>query len=117
MNKLRAGKGVVVGACSGKTRAAAALLAVGLLCGCAAPQPATRPAEEKPGVAVRLPGTHPMDIDVRTEKPVVQPELPPSAPLPNNPEEAKGLWLRMFEVERIPGKKPPPAPEERTLEE
>lgn len=99
-----------MGAVGLKRKTAAALLGLGLFFGCAAPQRETRPTEEPPGVGVRLPGAHPMDIDVRTQKTAVQPELPPNDP------EMNRQWLRMFEVERIPGKSLPPAPEETTIE-
>ena len=85
---------------------ATALLAVALLAGCATPKQTERP-EEKPGVAVRLPGGEPMDLDVRTQKPAVQPEL-----TPNDADEAKTHWLRMIEIERTPPKSPPSSSEE-----
>jgi len=99
-----------VSAVSLKRKTAAALLGLVLSCGCAVPQQETRPTEEPPGVGVRLPGTQPMDIDVRTQETAAQPELPPNDP------EMNRQWLRMFEMERIPGKSPPPAPEEETID-
>jgi len=51
-----------------------------------------------------------MDIDVRTQETAAQPELPPNDP------EMNRQWLRMFEVKRIPGKSPRPAPEEETID-
>lgn len=101
-----------MGAVSLKRTTVAALFGLGLFCGCAAPQQETRPTKEPPpGVGVRLPGTHPMDIDVRTQETAVQPELPP-----NDADEVKWRWLRIFEVQRIPGKSLPAAPEETTAE-
>lgn len=94
-----------------KRKTAAALLGLALLCGCAAPQQETRPTEERPAVAVRLPGAQSLDIDVRTQKTTVGPELPP-----NDPDQVNRQWLRMFEVERLPGKSPPQATEEIPLD-
>ena len=80
------------------------MLAVAFLWGCAAPRQATKPEEPQP-VSVHLPALEPMDIETRTQPPVVQPELFPQPPHPSNDvEEGKARSLKLMEIQFHPKK-------------
>lgn len=99
----------------GRFRAVAlALIAISFLAGCATSQPATK-KDEPGGVSVHVPAFEPMDIETRTQPPVVQPELSP-LPSPHSDvvpgddvEVGKARSLNLIDIHLDGGKPPKPA--------
>ena len=87
-------------------RIVASVAACALLCGCAAPRPATK-AEEPPGLSVRLPIATAATLNIESAPGQGKPELPLSVV-----DESRGRWLTLFEVNYTPVKPPPPVSEE-----
>lgn len=88
---------------------AQALVAMAFLAGCSASRPAEK-KDEPAGVSVHIPGLEPMDIETRTQPPVVQPELALPPPHPDDVEEGKARSLRLLDIRRDGGKSSrPPA--------
>jgi PBP1b-binding outer membrane lipoprotein LpoB len=93
---------------------ALALIATAFLAGCAASHPETK-KEEPAGVSVHLPALEPMDIETRTQPPVVQPELSP-LPSPHSDvvpgddvETGKARSLNLIDIHLDGGKPSKPA--------
>jgi hypothetical protein len=93
---------------------ALALIALGFLAGCAASR-ATGTKEEPSGVSVHLPAADTLDVEIRSEPPVVQPELSP-LPSPHSDvvpgddvEEGKARSLNLIDIHLDGGKPQKPA--------
>jgi hypothetical protein len=82
---------------------AVALIAMAFFVGCAAAHPAPK-KEEPAGVSVHVPALEPMDIETRTQPPVVQPELSLPPPHPSDVEEGKARSLNLLEIHHDGGK-------------
>lgn len=90
------------------------LLLPGLLACCAGPQPAVK-KEEPAGISVHVPALEPMDIETRTQPPVVQPQVVLPPPHPDAVEEGKARSLKLIEIQHgggIPSRPPGSAPED-----
>ena len=86
--------------------AGALLLGLVLLCGCAAPGKGAKPDQPEPPFSVHLPVMETTDMDVRSQPPVVQPELalPPPHPSDSGVEEGKARSLNLLEIRHDGGK-------------
>jgi hypothetical protein len=91
-----------------------AVLALGFLAGCAASRPGEK-KDDPAGVSVHLPALEPMDIETRTQPPVVQPALVLPPPYPDDVEEGKARSLRLLDIHHgggQPSRPPSSAPPE-----
>ncbi|HEX9205861.1 MAG TPA: hypothetical protein VF853_08050 [Candidatus Deferrimicrobiaceae bacterium] len=85
------------------------LIALGLLAGCAASR-GTSAKEEPAGISVHLPAAEPMDIETRTQPPVVDPVLNLPPPQPSDAhEEGKARSLDLIDIHLDSGKPHKPA--------
>lgn len=89
---------------SGTVRAAALLLGLALLCGCAGPRQGAKPDQPEPPVSVHLPIVETTDMEVRSQPPVVQPELALPPPHPDDVQEGKARSLNLLEIHHDGGK-------------
>ena len=107
-----------MGACSGTLRAAALLLGLALLCGCAGPREGAKPDQPEPPFSVHLPILETTDMDVRSQSPVVQPELSLPPPHPSDVEEGKARSLKLLDIHHDGGKpsRPPVSAPQETPE-
>ena len=89
--------------------AVALLLGFVLQCGCAAPGKEAKPDQPESPVSVHLPILETTDMDVRSQPPVVQPELVLPPPHPDDVEEGKARSLKLLEIQRggRKGSRPP----------
>lgn len=85
------------------------LIALGLPAGCATSS-GTSAKEEPAGVSVHLPAADTMDIETRTQPPVVQPVLNLPPPQPSDAhEEGKARSLDLIDIHLDGGKPHKPA--------
>ena len=93
-----------VGGGIGKLGAAALLLGLALLCGCATPRQGAKPEQPEQPLSVHLPVMETTDKEFRAQPPAVQPQLALPPPHPDEVEEGKARSLNMLEIRHDGGK-------------